>query len=353
MNTARHHPPRRRPGSSALLLTALWLGTLLISVPGRAGESLPPHSVYGTTPPVTVLLYSLDPKLLAGWNFPLNKAAGLGMSASSRYLRPDTLDLPVLGGWDPGDMPQMERVLANHPKLALMWAPYRDNAQLRDALRRIGVSTLSIRLKDMADYPHAYEYLGQALGEPARGKQLAAAFQQILDQLQQMRAQIPASKRKTVYYAEGVDGLMSDPETSPHTAVIRAAGGANVFTAKPTALKGMERISMGQVLAWNPDVILVQDPVFFRRIHQLPAWQGLRAVKNGQVYLVPRQPFNWMDRPPSFMQGLGALWLAHLLYPEQSHIDLDRAVQRFFKTFLQVDIGPEEAWKIWQGDTKR
>jgi iron complex transport system substrate-binding protein len=307
---------------------------------------LPPHSVYGTTPPVTVLLYSLDPNLLAGWNFPVNKAAGLGMSTNSHYLLPGTRHLPVLGGWDPGDKPQMERVLTNSPKLALLWAPYRDTEQMRNALHKIGIPTLTIPLQHLSDYPQAYKQLGVALGVPDRGERLARSFQHILDRLQQLRARIPPSQRQTVYYAEGVDGLMSDPETSPHTAVIRAAGGVNVFTAEPTALKGMERIAMGQVLEWNPDVILVQDPVFFRRIHKLPAWQGLKAVQMNRVYLIPNQPFNWMDRPPSFMQAMGALWLAHLLYPTQSGIDLPEETRQFFKTFLQVDITPEEAQRI-------
>lgn len=325
--------------------------SLLLSLPSWAATAptqLPPHSVYGSAPPMTLLVYSIAPDLLAGWNFPLNKMAGLGMSTNSEYLLPATRHLPVLGGWDPGDKPELERVLAIHPRLALLWAPYLDSARLRDALQRIDVPTLAVRLKSLNDYPAAYRLLGDRLGQAARGALLAADFQKILDRLQQLRNAIPQAQRETVYYAEGVDGLMTDPADSPHTEVIRAAGGDNVFTGKATALKGMERVSMGQVLAWNPDVILVQDPVFYRRVYGLPAWQGLKAVKNHRVYLVPRQPFNWMDRPPSFMQGLGALWLAHTLYPQQSKMDLNREIQDFFRTFLQVNVTQAQAQAMWQ-----
>jgi len=330
---------------------AAWGASLLLSLPALAATAptqLPPQSVYGTAPPVTLLVYSLAPDLLAGWNFPLNKMAGLGMSANAEYLLPATRNLPVLGGWDPGDTPELERVLAIHPKLALLWAPYLDNAHLRNALQRIDVPMLAINLKSLSDYPAAYRLLGDKLGQGARGEMLATKFQNILNQLQQLRSSLPQSERQTVYYAEGVDGLMTDSADSPHTEVIRAAGGDNVFTGKATALNGMERVSMGQVLAWNPDVILVQDPVFYRRVYSLPAWQGLKAVKNHRVYLVPRQPFNWMDRPPSFMQGLGALWLAHTLYPRQSNMHLNDEIQDFFKTFLQVNVTKAQARSMWQ-----
>ncbi len=333
------------------LRIGLLIATLLPALPAwsaTAPTELPPHSVYSTAPPLTVLVYSLDPNLLAGWNFPLNKMAGLGMSTSARYLLPSTRNLPVLGGWDPGDKPELERILAIHPKLALLWAPYLDSAHLGDELHRIGVPTLAVNLKDLNDYPAAFRLLGERLGETDRGEQLAAAFQKILDRLRQIRSDIPQAQRRTVYYAEGVDGLMTDSADSPHTQVIRAAGGVNVFTGKATTLKGMEQVSMGQVLAWNPDVILVQDPVFYRRIYHLPAWQGLQAVKTHRVYLIPREPFNWMDRPPSLMQGLGALWLAHVLYPQQSKIDLNQEVPAFFKTFLHIDITASQAKAIWQ-----
>ena len=58
------------------LSTAALGASLLLSLPSWAATAptqLPPHSVYGTAPPVTLLVYSLAPDLLAGWNFPLNK----------------------------------------------------------------------------------------------------------------------------------------------------------------------------------------------------------------------------------------------------------------------------------------
>lgn len=352
------HSPAACPPPRATACLWLWISFLVLLLAfayggvSRADETkpspiaFPPRSVYGTAPPVTLLIYSLDPQLLAGWNFPLGGMAGLGMSASPKYILPAERKLPILGGWDPGDTPQLGKVLDAHPRLALLWAPYLDRPQIHQELQRIGVPTAAVQLASLDDYPAAFRELGKKLGVKGRGGQLAEDFQQILSRLRQIRAQIPVNKRKRVYYAEGIDGLMTDSADSPHTQVIRAAGGANVFTATPTSLKGMQRVSLGQVLAWNPTVILVQDPIFYQRIYSLPAWKAVRAVQTHQVYLIPRAPFNWMDRPPSFMMGIGSLWLADLLYPQQAKIDITQETIRFFYQFLHVRLSPKEAKAI-------
>ena len=56
---------------------------------------------------------------------------------------------------------------------------------------------------------------------------------------------------------------------------------AAVFTPREVALE--------QVLAWNPQVIFVQDryPQVVTQIQNDPNWQGIDAVKNHRVWLMP------------------------------------------------------------------
>ena len=62
--------------------------------------------------------------------------------------------------------------------------------------------------------------------------------------------------------------------------------------------------------------------------------------------MIPNQPFNWFDRPPSFMRFLGAKWLANLLYPERYRIDAAEATQEFFRLFLDVRLSARETHEI-------
>ncbi len=62
---------------------------------------------------------------------------------------------------------------------------------------------------------------------------------------------------------------------------------------------GMGTVSIEQVLQWNPEVIVTIDPGFAATVRDNPLWKGVRAVREGRVYLAPKSPFNWFDFPPA------------------------------------------------------
>jgi iron complex transport system substrate-binding protein len=100
----------------------------------------------------------------------------------------------------------------------------------------------------------------------------------------------------------------------------------------------MEKISLEQVIIYDPDVIVVQEETFYDKVFSDPRWQHVKAVREKRVYLVPRLPFNWFDRPPSFMRILGLQWLMGCLYPERYPLDIVREARTFYKLFLGVDV---------------
>ena len=100
----------------------------------------------------------------------------------------------------------------------------------------------------------------------------------------------------------------------------------------------MEKISIEQVMLYDPEVILAQEKTFVENVFHDPRWQSIRAVKNKHVHLIPRDPFNWFDRPPSFMRILGIQWLTHCLYPDRFSLDLPAETKKFYKLFLGVEL---------------
>lgn len=83
-------------------------------------------------------------------------------------------------------------------------------------------------------------------------------------------------------------------------------------------MKGYKQISMEQIIAWNPQVIFVQDryPKVIAEINQQPAWQAVEVVKNHRVYLIPEYAKTWGYPMPEAL-ALGELWMAKQLYPEK------------------------------------
>lgn len=300
--------------------------------------------VVGISPPATYLLYAIDPTIIGGVNFPL-------WENEKKYTVVGYAELPVIGGmFGQGMTLNLEVLLKIKPDLVLYWA-WKDDALSRKfetQLEKLMVPRVAVRLDSLADYPAALLFLGDVLGKKDRAKELHSYAIAALIEAKKVTAALPANQRVSVYYAQGLDGLSTERSGSSRVELISLAGGINVHQGKEGDSYGMEKISMEQLLLYDPQVILVKEKAFFADIHNDPRWQNIRAVKNGQVYLIPHAPFNWFDRPPSFMRLLGIKWLLHTLYPVRYPLDMVAETRRFYHLFLGVDLSDKDAREILQ-----
>ncbi len=301
-----------------------------------------PKKVYSASPPMTNLLYAIDPSMLAGLTVPVREW-------EKKYLDKRMLSLPVLGGWyGQGNTPNIEMVMKVMPEVIVVQNfCSSSNASVNETvLKAVPSPLVSVKISTVLDYPEAILYLGRLLGREQRAKKLAAYAQKTIADIKGFTAGMPEEKKVSVYYAEGMNGLNTDCDTSMHTELINLTGGRNVHRCKNRDMFGMEKISFEQVMLYNPDVIIVFENAFYRTVLTDTRWQHIKAVRDKRVYLIPNQPFNWFDRPPSFMRLLGAKWLANLLYPERYRIDIVKEVREFFRLFLGVELTAEEAERL-------
>ncbi|MGB5158978.1 ABC transporter substrate-binding protein [Desulfobacterium sp. N47] len=292
-----------------------------------------PQKVYSTFPPVTCMLYAIDPGMLAGLNFPVKEE-------QKRYLRKSMQELPILGGWfGQGQVPNLEMILKINPEIIVASKnKFSMNDKIDKTLKTMPMPVINVTLNTLSDYPEAFLYLGRMLGREARAEELAAYAGKTLSEMAALAASVPAQKKVSVYYAEGIDGLSTECDTSWHAELISLAGGQNVHRCQIGSLYGMEKVNLEQIILYNPDVILVMEPAFYRTVFSDPKWQRVKAVQNKRVYLIPREPFNWFDRPPSFMCFVGVKWVARLLYPDRYKVDIVKESQQFFRLFLGMDV---------------
>jgi iron complex transport system substrate-binding protein len=115
----------------------------------------------------------------------------------------------------------------------------------------------------------------------------------------------------------------------PAAAVNVAAGGGS---------GGLTKVSMEQVLAWNPDVILALDPLFHKSAASDPLWSPIKAVRDKRIYLAPNLPYGWFDAPPGVNRLIGVRWLMSILYPQQFPENLRDTTRHFYKLFYHVDL---------------
>ena len=98
---------------------------------------------------------------------------------------------------------------------------------------------------------------------------------------------------------------------------------------------------MEQVRAWNPDVILALDPIFFKAAQTDPLWSSVEAVRKKRIYLAPSLPYGWFE-PPGVNRLIGVRWLMSILYPGQFPEDLGQVTRQFYKLFYQVDLSQQQ-----------
>lgn len=196
---------------------------------------------------------------------------------------------------------------------------------------------------EMADYAEAYRLLGKIIDREEDAEKIIAYTSDIVEKVEAVAAQVPEEERVTLYYAEGDDGLATEPASSNRSYVFNTAGAINVAQVDAKSGFGQSAVSMEQILSWNPQIIITQGTSnAYETILSDPNWATIDAVKNGRVYKMPDLPYSWADRPPSVNRFIGLHWMANLLYPDLYDIDIVDVAIDYYKVMYHVDVTRED-----------
>lgn len=285
------------------------------------------------------IIAALTPEKLVGVPYPMKFNPDY-----MAYLPAPARQLPQMSV---GQDMNLEQLKAAKIDLAVGWnTPAFQREQLKQ-LARVSVPTVLVGVDKLGQYPATFRFMGQLLGVPERGEQLARYLETRSKQLAKAVTAIPAKDKVRVYYAESMDGLTSQCGEADRAEVIRLAGAINALscsdlppaTAVPADIESSNVTpGMETLLKIDPDVIVTRFPATTDLINKDPRWAKLKAVKQHKVYPIPARPFNWFDRPPSFMRIMGGQWLANKLYPTAYPIDLEKETHDFYQLFFQVDL---------------
>lgn len=293
--------------------------------------------VFGSSPPMNYLLYTLNPDKMIGLNF---KAKNGNNSADEIFLSKKFLSLPLIGSFHGGGQNiNLETLMAYKPQLVLVWQDDMLVQTVAKEIEKTKIPSFMIPFRKISDMPRAFRLAGNAIGESKRGEVLASYSQKIISEVHK---NVSKAKPIRYYYAEGIDGLSTECDKSFHVEAMNFAGGENVHKCQQSGILGLEKISFETLLNYNPEVIIVQNRSVYNDLISDPMWQNLRAVKTGRIHLVPVQPFNWIDRPPSFMRVIGIQWLAQLFHPKEYKVNLPQRTKEFYDLFLHVKLNDQQ-----------
>ncbi|MCW9689006.1 ABC transporter substrate-binding protein [Proteus terrae] len=184
---------------------------------------------------------------------------------------------------------------------------------------------------------------GEILGSSSHqlAKDYLAYFQRNKKLVKNAVNEISTYKPMKVYHAFGSPLRTSGAPSLNHD-WITLAGGVNVaehwFDNVPSRAGD---VSLEQVIHANPDVIVTMYARDTEIIKNTPEWQSITAVREGRVYTNPKGLFWWCRETTE--EALQFLWLATVLYPEQTkHIDISKETQQFYKTFFNITLTDQQ-----------
>ncbi|MGA3695247.1 ABC transporter substrate-binding protein [Enterobacteriaceae bacterium TYF_5] len=159
------------------------------------------------------------------------------------------------------------------------------------------------------------------------------------EQVSQRLQDIPKEQRVRAYMA---NPDLTTYGSGKYTGLMMEHAGA--FNVAASTVKGYKQVSLEQVIAWDPEVIFIQDryPQVVDEIKQDTRWQVISAVKNNRIYLMPEYAKAWGYPMPEAM-AIGELWMAKKLYPEKfSDIDIQKAANDWYQKFYRTQYQGKE-----------
>lgn len=266
----------------------------------------------------------------------------------SRFM-PKITSLPT-----PGDLTEVniESLLAIHPQVVFVanYAP----AEMIQQIQSSGIPVVAVSLRQdaegqqnkmnpaMGDEEKAYNeglkqgirLIADVVGRKPQAEALINYTFTAREKFNAPVAKIPEAQKVRVYMAN--PNLMTYGSGKYTGLMMNHAGALNVAAA---TVKGARQVSLEQVLQWNPQVIFVQDryPQVVAEIQNDPNWQGIDAVKNHRVWLMPEYAKAWGYPMPEAL-AIGELWMAKKLYPEAyKNVNVDAQAQDYYQRFYRVN----------------
>lgn len=304
------------------------------------------ESVFSAGPVAAIFLYMVVPDKLLGWNYGLN-------DVEKSIILDKYQDLPNFGM---GDAVNYEAVIAANPTIAI------NSGKINDAMvsdcdalsESLGIPVVAVD-NELNNSAEAFRFMGELLGVEDHAEELAQYAEQVFTDINVL-SDIPEEKKVSVYFGNGEDSLETAPRGSQHAQILDAINAVNVADLE-LGDGSRVQISAEQLLAWDPDVIVVNgEPKADKSgssaaedILSNPDYASLKAVQDQKVYGTPNAPFSWVDRPAGPNRLIGMRWFSALIYPEYIKCDINEEIHKFFDLFYHVDLSDEQLENVLKG----
>ena len=266
---------------------------------------------------------------------------------------------PLLGKADPGlkDVPatragnaqiNIESLLSTRPDICIG-----SESDMRVVEELTSLPTLRISMGIPGAYFESVKnevaFFGRIFGKEDRVKTYTARLDESLIMIRGATETLEADKKVKVYMGFDADHLTTYGKDTFMNEWIEASGcinSAGVIKSQGGKEGGLRSVSMEQIVAWNPDIIII-DSGKPEDVFKKPAWASINAVKNKAVYRLPVGLFLW-NRPACEAAVLFPRWLSAKAYPGKfSNINISSYAMQFYHDVFGFDFSENEIEQIF------
>jgi iron complex transport system substrate-binding protein len=231
----------------------------------------------------------------------------VGIEAYTRYP-PEILGKPLVGGRLGFSV---DAVVGLRPDLVVVTPARQAAHQLVDPMERIGVPTIVLMQRSVAEIFANIRLLGQAAGVPDRGEEVAGRLEaRLASTMQRVKDRKPP--RTVMITGRLGNGLLLVARPGTYTGdAIELAGGRFALEGRGA----IAQVSPEAILAADPDVLLYAgSPADRDALIERPGWSEMRAVTMKRAYTANRVEL--LIPGPRTIDGIEHL--AALLHPTPS-----------------------------------
>jgi iron complex transport system substrate-binding protein len=234
--------------------------------------------------------------------------------------------------------PNVEQIASLKPDLVIMKGTSTNSQS--ESLDKIGIPTLFLALETPEQFIKDTSNLGIILGNEKRAGEVLEFYKKRLDRLRKGTDTLKDADKPRVlliqYSNRGGSVAVEVPaESWMQTIEVKTAGGNPIWIEASKTSDGWTIVNFEQIAKWNPDKIFIavwyalDSQKVINEIKNDPKWSTLKAVKNNDVYVFPRDVFGWDQAELRWILGMN--WLATRMHPVLfKDIDMNAEVMAFF-----------------------
>ena len=269
---------------------------------------------------------------------------------------PQLLDLPIIGPGGPGNAPDPEKILEVLPDV--IFTLYNSDASSVEELQHktgIPVVALSYGETEVFDpmLKRSLELIGKITGNEARAEEVIGFIDSCSNDLQSRTEDIAAADKPGIYFgAMSMRGAHGIESTRGNYSLFQAVNARNVV--EEAGIKTYVMLDKEKLLDMDPEIIIL-DAGGLANVREdysanLQFYNGLRAFKNGQVYM--QLPYNYYYTNIDIAL-CDAYFIGTVLYPDRfDDMDIAEKSDEIFQKFLGKKLYSQVASEYYGGYQK-